>query len=407
VTCTVVQPIVSDWSVKVWLTPASPGEGDKVTFQATFTLVSTNSQQPLTVPVVCLLDQQSYYSDSLTFGPQPGSQDVSVPQTWTATKGLHTFTCVVDPEDEFGDASPYPQGDFGQVQFDVQSYYAVIQSITTTPLTVSEGDQFSVVIHVSYHFPQGAKLKVSHRNAQLQPSSQDQADGVVLSGSGTRDYTFTVLAPFTNSSAANGTCALEYVLSGAGFVWFDRGQGAGWENTNPGWTLGYKVTITRPQYYARFNQVTAQYAGSANATGHVTITLVVKYLLPTQTGLKITIERFGNATKTMLEAYRSLVVAQDQSTFTQQNSAERTATYTFTYSYPVSSLSSGTLTFTAAVKYQACGGWNPGDQGTVSTPVPYTPYTHPTSASDYLIAALQRILDWFRSLLGSAPQPTS
>jgi hypothetical protein len=194
-------------------------------------------------------------------------------------------------------------------------------------------------------------------------------------------------------------------------VWFDRGDGAGGEKTDPGWESNYNVTITRPEYYAVFNQVTAQYAGSANATGHVTIALVVKYLLPIQTGLRITIIRLDNPSNVGLEGYgmvNGTMIVRDQPMFTQKDEAESTASFTYTYSYPISSLRSGTLTFTAAVEYQACGGWNPGDEGTVNTPVPYTPVTQPTSASDYLIAALQRILDWFKSLFGgSAPTPTS
>jgi hypothetical protein len=188
------------------------------------------------------------------------------------------------------------------------------------------------------------------------------------------------------------------MLTGQGFVWFDRGEGAGWEKTDPGWTSYYNVTIMRPQYYAVFNQVTAQYTGSANATGHVTITLVVSYVLPVQTGLRITVERLQNASGTT--PVTTTVVANFESSFTLQNSTERISAFTYTYSYPQSALTSGTLTFTAAVEYQACGGWIPGDEGTVNTPVPYTPYRQPTSIADYFIAAFQRILDWFKSLFG-------
>jgi hypothetical protein len=409
VDCEAVQPLTTDWSVtKVWLDPAAPGEGDKVTFHATIALVSTNSPQPLTPQVVCLLDGATYYTGSLTFAPQPSSQDLTVPQTWTATKGTHTLTCIVDPDDEYGDVNPYPQGDFNEITFAVQAYYAVIQSITPSPFAVNEGDQFNVVIRVAYHFPESATLKVSHQNNQTQPSSEDRVDNAPLSGSGTKDYTFTVRAPFRNSTyGGNRTCVQKYMLTGQGFVWFDRGEGAGWEKTDPGWTSYYNVTIKRPQYYARFTQVTAQYMGSANATGHVTITLGVRYVLPVQTGLWITIEKFDNSSQARLMTLGSTVVAWDQSSFTQQNSAERRTTFAYTYSYPISSLTSGTLTFKAAVEYNACGGWNPGDQGTVSTPVPYTPYKQPTSASDYLIAAIQRILEWFRSIFGAPPQPTT
>jgi hypothetical protein len=397
----VIQPIITDWAVtRVWLNPSSPGEGDQVTFSAAFALVSTNSPQPLTVQVACLLDNEPYYTGSLTFNPQPSTQNVTVPQTWTATKGTHTLTCIIDPENQLNDVNPYPSGDFNEIRFVVQAYYAVIQSITTLPTPeVKEGDQFSVLITVSYHFPGQATLKVSHRNNQTQPASEDQADGTELSGSGTKVYTFKTLAPFRTPT--NLTCTQKYMLVGQGFVWFDRGAGAGWEKTDPGWASSYNVTIVRPTYHAVFNQVTAQYAGFANATGRVAITLAVKYLLPIQTGLRITILRLNGAS-TGLEGYgmvNGTVIVRDQPMFTQQDETESTASFTYTYSYPPSSLSSGTLNFVATVDYQACGAWNHGDEGTVNASVPYTP--PPKTAIDYLAAAVQTIINWLKSLFGA------
>ena len=124
----------------------------------------------------------------------------------------------------------------------------------------------------------------------------------------------------------------------------------------------YNVTVRRPTYYALFNQVSAQYVGSANATGHVTITLLVRYLLPIQTGLRITITRFDNASTGEMPTYAWQIIVQDESSFTQQDVEERTVTYAYTYSYPSSSSTSDKLTFIATVDYLACGGWSKGDR---------------------------------------------
>ncbi len=391
VTYQAVQPLVTDWDVdKVWIDPAAPGEGDKVTFHATIALLSTNSKESLTVQVACSLDKRPYYAGSLTFAPQPSKQDITIPEAWTAKKGSHNFVCVVDPNNEHNDPTPYPYYNYREIKFVVQPYYAVIQSITTTPPTeIKEGDEFNVVIKIAYHFPGMATLKVRHSNNQTIPPFEEQVDNVKLSGSGTKDYTFKTRAPFTTPT--NLTCCQTYVLYGQGSVMFDRGTG--WEKTDPGWTAYYNVTIRRPNYYALFNQVIAQYVGSANGTGHVAITLVVRYLLPLQSGLRITITRFDNASKGASQAYGWTIIVEDESSFTQQDCVERTVTYVYTYSYPPSSLGSDKLHFIASVEYLACSAWKPGDQATVSASVPYTP--PPKSISDYLVAAFRRILEWF------------
>ena len=296
VTYRVIQPIVTDWDVeKVWLDPAAPGAGDKVTFHTTISLLSTNSKDSLSVDVACSLDKRLYYAGSLAFAPQPSKQDVTIPEVWTATKGDHTLTCFVDPNHKHNDPTPYPNYDYKTIKFTVQPYYAIIESITTSPSPeVKEGDEFDVVVRIAYHFPGMATLKVSHRNNQTTPPFEERVDSVKLTGSGTKDYIFKTRAPFsTPTYGVNLACMQTYVLYGQGSVMFDKG--AGWQKTDPGWTAYYNVTVRRPTYYALFNQVSAQYVGSANATGHVTITLLVRYLLPIQTGLRITITRFDNA----------------------------------------------------------------------------------------------------------------
>ena len=154
VTYRVIQPIVTDWDVeKVSLDPAAPGAGDKVTFHTTISLLSTNSKDSLSVDVACSLDKRLYYAGSLTFAPQPSKQDVTIPEVWTATKGDNTLTCFVDPNHKHNDPTPYPNYDYKTIKFTVQPYYAIIESITTSPSPeVKEGDEFDVVVtdHVPF-----------------------------------------------------------------------------------------------------------------------------------------------------------------------------------------------------------------------------------------------------------------
>jgi hypothetical protein len=54
--------------------------------------------------------------------------------------------------------------------------------------------------------------------------------------------------------------------------------------------------------------------------------------------------------------------------------------------------------FTASLDYLAYGSWNRGDDQSASASVPYTP--PPASMNDYLAAAIQRIIDWFKRIFG-------
>jgi len=397
VTYRVIQPIMTDWDVeRVWLDPASPGEGDKVTFHATILLQSTNSKEVLTVAVACSLDKRLYYTGSLTFSPQPGKQDITIPNTWTAVKGAHVLTCIVDPNKAHNDPTPYPRYNFKDLKFTVETYYAIIQSITTTPpAEIDEGEEFSVVITVAYRFPGTATLKVNHRNnATLPPADDETVDGVKLTGSGTRDYTYHARAPFTNPPLG---CEHTWILYGTGSVMFDKGSG--WQKTDPGWTAYYNVTIRRPSYYALFDAITAQYMGSVNASGLVSINLQVRYLVPLQSGLRITVTRV--LTNQSGSTWTTVIVS-DESSLTQAESVERTATYKYDYYFPHSAITSDKMLFHASIDYKACGAWHHGDDGSASASIPYTP--PPISIGDYFIAALRRIWEWSTGWLENLPK---
>jgi len=404
----VVTPIVTDWDVeKVWLEPSAPGEGDKIAFHATIVLLSTNAEQSLTVAVACSLDKKIVYTGSLTFSPQPSRQEITIPNM-TAVNGTHTFACAVDPDHAHNDPTPYPYYDVKSVKFTVEPYYAIIQSITTSPPEgVMEGEEFTVVITVAYKFPSGAILKIHHWSNGTMPLTDEQRiDDVKLTGSGTKDYTFRARAAFTPSMPTPWGCG-KWMLPGYGSVMFDRG--AGWQKTDSGWDGWYNVTVKRPEYYAVFDSVTAEYNGPAengtSATGRFTITLSVRYLLPIESGLRIVITEGSNTTEPSLASPYGTEpmkkVLEDVSNLTQEESAEKTATYTYDYSFPLSAVRSSQMPFTAYLEYQACGAWNFGDQQSASASVPYTPPTPPdNSIAGYIIDAFQRIVDWFKALFG-------
>ena len=408
ITYRAVAPVVTDWEVeKVWTEPASPGEGDQVNFHATIILQSTTSKEALTVDYTCALDKRLYYSGTLTFAPQPNKQDVTIPKPWTATKGTHNLLCAVDPNGKHNDPTPYPQHNFKQITFTVETYYAIIQKITTPP-EVGEGDEFNVVITVAYRLPAGANLNIHHwNNSTMFPVDDQKFDSVSVAGAGTRDYTFPARAPYSGSTSS---CSQTWPLFGEGAVTFNKaGTSDPYQKTEPGWHAYYNLTVRRPSYYALIDSVTAQYLGEVppqNATnyGRVSITVQVRYLLPTETGLWLDVYSVYNATSTAGTPQGQFAVAawglvwEDKASLTQQDSVERTTTYTYEYDFPLSSATSDRMIFTAKLQYKACGAWHTGDEKTTSVSVPYTP--PPVSIADYFSAAIQRIIDWFRNLFG-------
>jgi hypothetical protein len=60
---------------------------------------------------------------------------------------------------------------------------------------------------------------------------------------------------------------------------------------------------------------------------------------------------------------------------------------------------STTLTFHATVDYIACDGWQNGGEASTQLTVP-NPHRAAKSPLDYLVAALQTIIDWFKKLFG-------
>jgi hypothetical protein len=386
----VVQPVVTDWDVKkAWVEPESPGVGDQVTFHATIAIRSTTSTEPLSVVVAAYLDKKLYYAGSLTFqAPSYDDQDFEVPKEWTAVKGTHVLTVVVDPEGRHNDPTPYPYSNFKEVQFAVEEYYAIIKSVSA-PQEVKQGEEFNVVVTVEYKLPPNTNLKIDHwywYGTSGYVPAHDQATDTV-SGSGSRDYAFKAKAPFTGTCSAPGQ-----QLNGNATVMFDMGKG--WQMTGPGAWKSYSVNVKSPAYFAKLLSVKAQ--PSVNQS--ILVSVEIDYYLPKETGLRVTVSQ------TIMPGNSSLVIWKDESNFTQaQEPAEIGVVMAFLYYFACSACSgnSTTLIFHATLDYLACGGWQSGGEAStqISVPNPPSPKLAKTPL-DYLMAALQTIVNWFKKLFG-------
>jgi hypothetical protein len=394
----VVQPVITDWDVqRAWVVPGSPGVGDNVTFHATIELKSTTSTEPLNVIVAVLLDKSLYYSGSMTFQPQPSTQNFDVPKAWMASKGTHVLTVVVDPQGRHNDPTPYPYSNFKQVQFAVGEYYAIITNISA-PQEVGQGEWFNVVVAVEYKLPPSANLKLDHFSYygnMSQPAHNQTTDTV--SGSGSKDYTFPVKAPVM------GMCsALQ--ISGNETVMFDIGKG--WQTSgNASWGH-YSVNLKSPEYYAKITSLEATYQPSPNQTIPIHIRVQVEYYLPNMAALRITVSRSvasGNRTQVFASDNRTQVtIWKDEENITQPGKPTRVSSpVEFVYNFVCSDCSgnSTTLTFHATVDYVACDGWQSGGEASTQITVPNPQRTAKTPL-DYFFAALQTIMNWFRKLFG-------
>jgi len=181
-------------------------------------------------------------------------------------------------------------------------------------------------------------------------------------------------------------------------VRFDRGSG--WQTTTPGWEKTYNVSVRRPPYYAVIDTMTAEYLGADSADsslGRIRITVDVRYLLPLETGLRLVVYDVVNTTKEGVMG-GSTEIWRDEATIRLVESIEGTTTYTYEYTFAISGTTSNMVYFYAVIDYLACGSWKSGDDASTGTSVPYTP--PPSSISEYLAAAIQRIVDWFKNLFG-------
>jgi hypothetical protein len=384
----VVQPVITDWDVQsASVVPGSPGIGDSVTFHATIELRSTTSTEPLSVIVAVLLDKNLYYSGSMTFQPQPSTQNFDVPKAWMAVKGTHVLTVVVDPQGHHNDPTPYPNSNYKQVQFAVEEYYAIITNISA-PQEVNQGEEFNVVITVKYKLPPNTNLKIGHINPGTDPAANEQKLDTV-SGSGSKDYQFGAKAPST------GSCAPPQ-LQGNGTVTYDTGKG--WQPFGNASYGSYSVNLKSPEYYAKITSLEATYQPGPNQTMPIHIRVQVEYYLPNMSGLRIAVSRSIDS-----DNRTQVTIWKDEGNITQPGKPTRVSSpIEFVYNFICGNCSVGnstTLTFQATVDYVACDGWQSGGEASTQITVPNPQRTAKTPL-DYFFAALQTIMDWFRKLFG-------
>ena len=380
--------VVTDWEVeKVWITPSSPGPGDEVTFHARIALRKTTSTQSLTVEVMCYLDGKPFIKSpiALSFKPMPSTQEVTVPNRWTATEGEHELMFTVDQMKRHNDPTPYPRYNFMRFTFRVEPYYAVIHDIKA-PRTVDPGETFEIVIGVDYKFPDNTRLKITNAFPS-DTSGVEQFDTV--SGDSIGSYVYSVEAP-TVPFARPGEL-LTMPVNGSAQVEFDRGTG--WQHTEPGWQMDYLIMVRRPTYYAVFESVEAAYLGTAGegdgdgTRGRFSITMQVRYLLPLETGLRLIVRGLNGTSE----------VVRVEEAITQTESTEHTGTYTYEYTFPLTSLREGSysITFEASVEYMVEGAWYHGDDGSAAASVSII---HPPVTEERVTRTiLDDLIDWLNS----------
>lgn len=395
--------VVTDWDVeKIWHTPDSPGPDDEVTFHARIALRSTTSKNALSVDVMCFLDRKQFIQSPLvlTFQPSPSTQEVAVPRSWMATEGEHELMFSVDQLKRHNDPTAYPKYNFMSMRFLIEPYYAVIHDIKNPP-EVDPGEAFEVVVGVEYKFPDSTQLRITN----FLPSGStgdEQLDTV--SGEGIGTYTFSAVGPSVPHASPGGSGLVPFNASAQ--VEYDRGSG--WQHTSSRWERYYIIYVRQPTYYAVFDSVEATYIGSASDPGYngtlgrFSITMNVRYLLPLDTGLRLVVRGFNGTTE----------VLRVEETITQEDSVERTGTYTNEYTFPLASYRAGSYSvgFEASLDYMVEGSWHHGDDDWAMAFVSIIrPPEEPVSRTiiDDFIDRLDSFFEWMRRGFGMVTMPIS
>lgn len=415
--------VVTDWEVeRVWITPESPAPDEEVSFHARIALRSTTSTQSLIVEVMCHLDNQQFIRTLMTlnFKPTPSYQDIMVPKKWEATEGEHELRFTVDPLRKHND--PNLQNNIRSFRFRVEPFYAVIHDVKIPP-EVDSGEVFDIVVGVEYSFPDNTELKITNI-FPLNGTGEEQFDTV--SGHGINTYIYSVEAPSLSCGLPRWRfldveirdsdddsdewpepfpeVVWEEVdntvpVNGSAQVEFDRGSG--WQHTDPGWHMDYVVQVRRPTYYAVFDSVEVTYLGVdrpgnplKSDYGRFSITMQVRYYLPLETGLRITVSGYNGSAE----------ILRLEETITQTEIVERTVTYVNEYSVPLASLREGSyaIAFYATVEFMCEGAWHHGDDGsstaTFSLTFASTEVAPRRSILDDITKRFEDFYDWWRGI---------
>jgi hypothetical protein len=290
----VVMPVENDWAVnRVWITPDSPSPDDEVTFHATIALKSTTGKGTQMASVGCFLNDRPFGKTQLLSFQYPTSQDIQAPIEWTAEEGSYRLRFAVEDFNHYQDK--FIQDNIRDFVFSVEPYYAMINSTFISPSPVLSGNGFPASVQVVYSFPESTELRIgiifplenlsfgfNMTADQIQNMSVTSERYDTVSGTGSGAYGFNLTAPtlpFTTITNATG-------FLGISKVEFNRGEGAGWEHTDPGFADDFMVYVTPHSYYAIIDISDIAYLGEAspfdpnNPKGRFRANIEVEYLLP-------------------------------------------------------------------------------------------------------------------------------
>jgi len=335
----VVMPVENDWAVtKVWITPDSPSPGDEVTFQDKFI-----------------------------------------------------------------------QDNIRDFVFSVEPYYAMINFTFVSPSPVLSGNGFPVSVHVVYSFPESTELRIgiifpienmsfgfNMTADQIQNMSVTTERYDTVSGTGSRAYGFNLTAPtlpFTTITNATG-------FMGISKVEFNRGEGAGWEHTDPGFADDFMVYVAPHTYYAIIDISDIAYLGEAspfdpnNPKGRFRANIEVEYLLPEENA----------RLRLMLTESKGTRIY--DGTSGAKGEGKRTYPIEFELPLDVKTKDYAEL-FDVEVSYEVEEKWHSGDSRSSTAPVSISeaaisakPGTPSGSAFEPVADFFKSIADFFRGLFG-------
>lgn len=404
----VVMPVENDWAVtKVWITPDSPSPGDEVTFHATIALKSTTGTGTQMAAVGCFLNDRPFGKTQLFSFQYPSSQDIQAPIEWTAEEGSYRLRFAVEDFNRYQDK--FIQDNIRDFVFSVEPYYAMINFTFVSPSPVLSGNGFPVSVHVVYSFPESTELRIgiifpienmsfgfNMTADQIQNMSVTTERYDTVSGTGSRAYGFNLTAPtlpFTTITNATG-------FMGISKVEFNRGEGAGWEHTDPGFADDFMVYVAPHTYYAIIDISDIAYLGEAspfdpnNPKGRFRANIEVEYLLPEENA----------RLRLMLTESKGTRIY--DGTSGAKGEGKRTYPIEFELPLDVKTKDYAEL-FDVEVSYEVEEKWHSGDSRSSTAPVSISeaaisakPGTPSGSAFEPVADFFKSIADFFRGLFG-------
>lgn len=398
----VITPTVNDWAVtKVWITPDSPSPDDEVTFHATIALKSTTGKGTQMAAVGCFLNDRPFGKTQLLSFQYPSSQDIQAPIEWTAEEGSYRLRFAVEDFNYYQDK--FIQDNIRDYVFSVEPYYAIINGTVISPFSVESGDGFIATVYVVYSFPESTELRIGiifpvgnlsygfNMTADQIQSYTVTVEGYdTVSGTGSGPYSFNLTAPTIPFTVDPMTLnATEYM--GISKVEFDRGEGAGWEYTDPGFADDFQVFVTPHTYYAVIDISDIAYLGEAspfdpnNPKGRFRANIEVDYLLPEENA----------KLRVMLTESKGTKIYDG----TSGAKGEGKRTYPIEFELPLDvEIKDYSELFDVEVSYEVEEKWYSGDSRSSSAPVSISEEAISAKPGPPSGSAFEPVTDFFRSI---------